>query len=172
VNIHQLLTPLESAQVILSHVTDGEIIGRKAHLPQAFIDIIREHHGTTLVYYFYCKEVERLGNEPSRVDQKQFRYPGPKPRSKESAIIMIADTLEAASRSLENITEKNITDLVERLIRDRIDDGQFDQCTLTFEELSTIKRTLIKALLLTHHTRIKYPEKKPLTESIVSKKEE
>lgn len=172
VSVHQLLTPLESAQVIIGHIKEGVELARKYRLPDPFIDIIREHHGTTLVYYFYCKEVERLGNEPSRVDQKQFRYPGPKPRSKESAIIMIADTLEAASRSLENITEKNITDMVERLIRDRIDDGQFDECTLTFEELSTIKKTLIKALLLTHHTRIKYPEKKPLKESIVIKKEE
>lgn len=159
VDIHQLLTPLESAQVIISHVTDGEAIAKKAHLPQAFIDIIREHHGTTLVYFFYRKQLELKGNDPEEVDEKQFRYPGPKPRSKESAIIMICDSIEAATRSLEEINEQTLTELVNRLIAEKAEDGQFDHCYLTFEELSQIKKVLIKTLLVTHHVRVKYPKK-------------
>jgi cyclic-di-AMP phosphodiesterase PgpH len=159
VNIHQLLTPMESAQVIIAHVKEGEILARKYRLPEPFIDIIKEHHGTTLVYYFYCKEVELKGGNASQVEESQFRYLGPKPHTKESAIIMIADTIEAASRSLENANEKTLTDLVNRLVKDRSEDGQFDECLLTFEELGIVKRALVKTLLLTHHIRIKYPEK-------------
>lgn len=159
-NIHQLLTPAESAQVIIAHVKDGEALARKYRLPEPFIDIIREHHGTTLVYYFYCKELELQGGDPSLVDQSKFRYPGPKPRTKESAIIMIADTIEAASRSLENANEKTLTQLIDRLVKDRAEDGQFDDSALTFEELGRVKKTLVKTLLLTHHIRIKYPERK------------
>ncbi len=159
VNIHQLLTPLESAQVIISHVTDGEAIARKAHLPQAFIDIIREHHGTTLVYYFYRKQLELKGNRPEEVDESQFRYPGPKPRTKESAIIMICDSMEAATRSLEEITEETLTELVNRLVVEKEEDGQLDNCQLTFEELARVKKTLVKTLLLSHHVRVKYPKK-------------
>jgi putative nucleotidyltransferase with HDIG domain len=159
VNIHQLLTPLESAQVIISHVTDGEAIARKAHLPQAFIDIIREHHGTTLVYYFYRKQLELKGGRTSEVDEKQFRYPGPKPHTKESGIIMICDSIEAASRSIEEINEQSLTELVSRLVAEKAEDGQFDDCLLTFEEFSRVKKTLVRTLLLSHHVRVKYPKK-------------
>jgi putative nucleotidyltransferase with HDIG domain len=159
VNIHQLLTPLESAQVIISHITDGEVIARKAHLPQAFIDIIREHHGTTLVYYFYRKQLELKGGRVEEVDEKQFRYPGPKPRTKESAIIMICDSIEAATRSLEEINEQTLGELVNRLVSEKAEDGQFDECYLTFEELGRVKKVLVKTLLLSHHVRVKYPKK-------------
>lgn len=159
VNIHQLLTPQESAQVIISHVTDGEMIARKYRLPQPFIDIIREHHGTTLVYYFYCKEVELKGGNVDEVDEQAFRYPGPKPHSKESAIIMIADSIEAASRSLEEVSEESIRGLVDRIVDDKADEGQFDKCQLTFEELGIVKETIIKTLMVTHHIRVKYPKK-------------
>ena len=159
VNIHQLLTPVESAQVIISHITDGEILARKYRLPQPFIDIIREHHGTTLVYYFYCKEVELKGGNVDEVDESLFRYPGPKPHSKESAIIMIADAAEAASRSLEELSEQAFIDMVDRVVADRVDDGQFQDCQLTFEELETVKKNIIKTLMVTRHVRVKYPEK-------------
>jgi hypothetical protein len=159
VNIHQLLTPLESAQVIISHVTDGEILARKNHLPDSFIDIILEHHGTTLVYYFYRKQLELKGGKAEEVDEKAFRYPGPKPHTKESAIIMICDTIEAASRSLEEVNEKSLTQLVDRLVAERAEEGQFNNCELTFEELGKVKRTLVKSLYLAQHVRIKYPKK-------------
>ncbi len=160
VNIHQLLTPVESAQVIISHVKDGEMLAKKYRLPPSFIDIIKEHHGTTLAYYFYCKELELKGGEESQVEVEKFRYPGPKPHGKESAIIMIADTVEAASRSLTDIQEEKIKALVDRLVKERLDDGQFEDCSLTFRELEVIKSTLIKTLMHTYHARIKYPEKK------------
>ncbi|HLB58687.1 MAG TPA: HDIG domain-containing protein, partial [Bdellovibrionota bacterium] len=158
-NIHQLLTPLESAQVIISHVSDGATIANKERLPQSFIDIILEHHGTTMVYYFYRKQLELKGGRKEEVDEKQFRYPGPRPRSKESGIIMICDSIEAATRSLEEINEETLSELVNRLVVEKAEDGQFDQCQLTFEELSAVKKTLVKTLLLSHHVRVKYPKK-------------
>lgn len=168
-NVHQLLTPLESAQVILAHVPEGISMARKAGLPEQFIDVIKEHHGTTLVYYFYRKQLELVGGDKSLVDAEEFRYSGPKPRSKESAIIMIADSLEAASRSLDKITEESLTELANRLIRDKSDDGQFDECLLTYEEMAIVKATLVKTLIAFGHSRVKYPKKeseaKPLVES-------
>src|SRR5207237_1317026 len=103
VNIHQLLTPVESAQVIISHVGEGVGLARKANLPEQFIDIIKEHHGTSLVYYFYHKQLEIVGGKKELVNEKEFRYAGPKPRTKEAVIIMIADAIEAASRSLDEV---------------------------------------------------------------------
>lgn len=158
-NMHQLLTPHESASVIIAHVSEGVSMARKAGLPEPFIDIIKEHHGTTLCYYFYHKQVELAGGDPKRVDQSEFRYAGPKPRTKESAIIMIADTLEAASRSLDEITEETVTQLLERLVRDKAEDGQFDECQLTFEELGIVKQAMIKTLLAAGHSRVKYPKR-------------
>lgn len=159
-NIHQLLTPQESTQVIIAHATEGENLARKHHLPQSFIDIIREHHGTTMVYYFYCKQLEQMGGDRSKVHEKAFRYPGPKPRSKESAIIMIADCVEAASRSLEEITEQHIVELVDKIVAEKISDGQFEECALTFEDLTKAKKAMVKAITVARHGRIKYPEKR------------
>ncbi len=159
-NIHQLLTPIESTQVIVAHVKEGEILAKKHGLPQSFIDVILEHHGTTLVYYFYCKQVELASGDVENVDEIQFRYPGPKPRSKESAIIMLCDTIEAASRSLEEVNEETITELVDRLIGEKLDEGQLNDCQLTFEELGIMKNTVIRTLAITRHLRIKYPEKR------------
>lgn len=159
VNIHQLLTPLESAQVIISHVKDGVMLAKKYRLPQSFIDIMQQHHGTMLVYYFYRKEVELHGGDASKVDESSFRYPGPKPLTKEAAIIMIADGVEAASRSLEEPTEENLMAMINGVVKNRADDGQFDECNLTFQELGIIKKILAKTLIVTRHVRIKYPEK-------------
>lgn len=158
-SVHQLLTPLESAQVIIAHVQEGVAIARKASLPEQFIDVIKEHHGTSLVYFFYRKQLETVDGDLSRVDEKEFRYAGPKPRSKESAIIMISDCLEAASRCLDRINEETLSELAGRLIRDKADDGQFDNCLLTFEELATVKATLVKTLVAFGHARIKYPKR-------------
>jgi len=158
-NIHQLLTPLESTQVIIAHVPEGEALARKHRLPQSFIDIIRQHHGTTMVYYFYRKQLELMGDDPSKVDEKLFRYPGPKPKTKESAIIMLSDTVEAASRSLEVISEEALWGMVSKLVGEKAEDGQLDECQLTFEELGIVKKTLVKTLAVTGHLRVKYPEK-------------
>ena len=158
-NVHQLLTPAESAQAIISHVTDGEQLARKHRLPQAFIDVIRQHHGTTQVYYFYHQELELKGGKREEINEVQFCYPGPKPQTKESAIIMICDSVEAASRSLDEVTEKHLTDLVEQLIIEKTREGQLEECNITFEELTRVKRKLIKSLFATQHTRVKYPKK-------------
>lgn len=158
-NMHQLLTPLESAQVIIAHVAEGERLARKHRLPPPFLDIIREHHGTQLVYYFYAKQKELNKEDGAPVEEKKFRYLGPKPQSKESAILMIADTVEAASRCLEEVSEESITALVDRLVDTKIRDGQLERCELTFEELERVKKTIIQSLIVANHLRIKYPTK-------------
>ncbi len=157
VNIHQLLTPQESAMVIMSHVPEGVALAREAGLPEPIIDIIKEHHGTTLVYYFYRKQLEKMDGDKTKVDEKEFRYGGPKPRTRESGIIMIADSFEAASRSLEKVNEETLHELIERIVKEKIEDGQLDECLLSFEQLSTVKRVLVKTLLAVGHSRIKYP---------------
>lgn len=156
-SMHQLLTPLESAQVIISHITEGVNMARKEGLPESFVEIIREHHGDSLVYYFYHKQIELMGGDGSLVNEKEFRYFGPKPRTKESAIIMIADSLEAASRCLDEFSEETVSNLVERIVSEKAEDGQFDECQLTFEELQIVKKTLIKTICAYGHSRIKYP---------------
>lgn len=165
INVHQLLTPQESAEVIIAHVREGVAMAQKADLPEQFIDIIKEHHGTSLVYYFYRKQLELVGGDKHQVDEKAFRYTGPKPRSKESGIIMIADSVEAASRSLEKVDEKALMELATRLVREKNEDGQFEQCLLTLEELSVVTSTLVKTLVAFGHSRVKYPNRDPRKET-------
>jgi putative nucleotidyltransferase with HDIG domain len=156
-NIHHLLTPQESAQVIMSHVQDGIALAEKHHLPQRFVDVIREHHGTNLVYCFYRAQLEITGENHALFNEESFRYRGPKPRSKESAIIMLCDCIEATFRSLDELTEANVTLMVEKLVGERVQGGQLDECQLTFEELGKIKQSITRTLLATRHTRVKYP---------------
>jgi putative nucleotidyltransferase with HDIG domain len=158
-NIHQLLTPAESTRVIVEHVREGEELARKYRLPPSVIDVICEHHGTTMVYYFYCKQVELMGGDTTKVNEKLFRYPGRKPRSKESALIMIADTAEAALRSMDVHCEEAMIEVVDKLVSEKAEDGQFDECQLTFEELGRVKKAIVKALMVTCHSRIKYPRR-------------
>jgi len=158
-NVHQLLTPMESAQVIISHVNDGVMLAKKYHLPQAFIDLILEHHGTTLVYYFYHQELQKKGGDPSLVDEKMFRYPGPKPHSKEAVIIMISDAVEAASRSIEEPSEDSLKEMVNKVVADKLNDGQFAYSNLTFNELEKVKESIVQTLVVIRHVRVKYPEK-------------
>lgn len=157
-DIHQLLTATESAYIIKAHVTDGVNLAKQYKLPQPFIDIIEQHHGTTLIKFFYFKQLEEVGGNKDDVDEEVFRYPGPKPQTKEAGIIMLADSIEAASRSLEENSEEAIAKLVHKIAQDKIADGQFDECPLTFKELHTIKEKLAEMIKATHHLRIKYPE--------------
>ncbi len=157
-NIHQLLTPIESAYIIKAHVQDGAMLAHEHHLPQSFIDIIFQHHGTTLIKYFYTKQLAEMKGNPNEVDENAFRYPGPKPQSKEAAIIMLADSIEAASRTLDDNSEETIRAMVERVANDKISDNQFDECPLTFSELSLIKNKFVEIVKATHHLRIKYPD--------------
>ncbi len=157
-NIHQLLTNTESAYIIKSHVPEGVSLAKKYSLPQPFIDIIEQHHGTTLIKFFYIKQLEEVGGNKEEVDEEIFRYPGPKPTTKESAIIMIADSVEATSRSLEDNSENALREMIDKVVNDKIADGQFNDCSLTFHELSIIKNKLVEILQATYHLRIKYPE--------------
>lgn len=158
-NMHQLLTPLESAQVIIAHVAEGAKLAEQYELPTSLIDVIHEHHGTGLVYYFYHAQIEQSRAKAVTVEECRFRYPGPTPRSRESAIIMIADCVEAAYRSLEEVTEKTVVELVESIVADKIREHQLDTSHLTFDEIEGIKKAIIRSLVANTHTRAKYPEK-------------
>ena len=154
VNAHQELDPKESASIIIDHVINGIEIARKNNLPDRVIDFIRTHHGTSLVYYFYKKEKE----QDDDVDQEDFRYPGPIPFSKETAILMMADSVEAASKSLKEPTSSKIDAFVEKIIDGQMAQGQFLNANITFKEIQTIKKVLKKKLNNIYHLRVEYPE--------------
>jgi cyclic-di-AMP phosphodiesterase PgpH len=156
-DLHRLLTPLESAELIISHVSEGVKIAREYQLPPTIIDVIREHHGTGLVYYFYQEEMKRCRMKDKSLNESKFRYPGPQPNSREAAIVMLADSVEAAFRSLEHVTEPATIELVEAIFGDKIRDHQLDHSHLTFDEIEAIKKTFTRALIASSHTRVKYP---------------
>ena len=159
-NMHQLLTPCESAEVIIDHVAEGVKLATKHEFPRMMVDIIREHHGTDFVHYFYHVHMEQCQLKPHEIDETQFRYPGPRPQSRESAIIMIADSVEAAYRSLDETTEKEVIKLVEDVVKGKIERHQLDLSQLTFQAIEAIKKALVRILVATSHSRIKYPEPK------------
>tara|TARA_R110001583_G_scaffold412_7_gene3900 strand:- start:99 stop:2153 length:2055 start_codon:yes stop_codon:yes gene_type:complete len=155
VNPHNELTPRDSAQIIISHIIKGVEMAKKNHLPDRVIDFIRTHHGTSLVYYFYKKEEEMNGGV---VEAKYFQYPGPIPFSKETAILMMCDAVEAASKSIKEPTAQAFDNLVEKIVNKQMEDGQFMNADITFKELQTIKKVLKKKLKNIYHLRIEYPE--------------
>ncbi|MCF6306915.1 MAG: HDIG domain-containing protein [Flavobacteriaceae bacterium] len=154
INSHDELDPKESAQIIIDHVIKGIEIAKKNKLPDRIIDFIRTHHGTSLVYYFYSKENDNVG-EANKAD---FSYPGPTPFSKETAILMMADSVEAASKSLKEPTSSKLDTFVEKIIDSQIDQGQFINANITFKEIQKIKKVLKKKLNNMYHLRIEYPE--------------
>lgn len=153
---HDELNPTMSSLIIVSHVKDGVDLALKAKLQKQIIDAIKEHHGTSIVYYFFKKAVNDSVEE-NRVKKEHFSYPGPKPQSKETAIIMLADSVEAASRSLTNPTPSRITKLVQDLINNRIIDGQLDESGLTMKDIKDIREAFIFILTSIFHTRKQYP---------------
>ncbi len=158
-NPHDDLEPEESAEIIINHVIDGIEMAKKEGLPDELIDFIRTHHGTSKVEYFYKKFAEKTSEEIAFKKAEDFTYPGPLPYSKETAILMIADTVEAASRSLRNPTSEDINDLVDRLVKDKMDKGQFLNCDLTFKEINLVKRVFKKMLKSIHHIRVSYTDR-------------
>ncbi len=154
INTLDELAPKESAKIIIDHVIKGIEIARKNKLPDRIIDFIRTHHGTNTVYYFYKKEQELSGN----ANPDDFRYPGPKPFSKETAILMMADSVEAASKSLKEPTSSKIDTFVENIINSQMENGQFINANITFKEIETIKKVLKKKLNNMYHLRVEYPE--------------
>jgi len=153
-NPHNELDAKESAEIIINHVLDGIEIARKNNLPDRIIDFIRTHHGESLVYYFYKKAKE----EDDTVDVNDFKYPGPKPFSKETAILMMCDSVEAASKSIKNPDYTKISAFVEQIIEKQKNDGQFLNANITFKEIETIKKVLKRKLLNIYHVRIEYPD--------------
>lgn len=154
VNSHNELDPKESARIIIDHVIKGIEIARKNNLPDRLIDFIRTHHGTSLVYYFYRKERELQG----KANKEDFIYPGPIPFSKETAILMMADSVEAASKSLKEPSSTIIDEFVEKIINNQMAQGQFLNANITFKEIETIKKVLKKKLNNIFHLRVEYPE--------------
>lgn len=160
VNPHDTISEERSAQIIINHVTDGLRLAEKYHLPQVIKEFIRTHHGTGLVKYFYIQYCNKHVGEP--VDESAFRYPGPNPQTREQAVVMMCDSVEAASRSLKEYTEESITQLVNRIVDSQLAEGHFKECPITFRDIADAKRTLIDSLKTIYHTRISYPEvKKP-----------
>jgi putative nucleotidyltransferase with HDIG domain len=158
-NCHESLLPAMSTLVIIAHVKDGADLARQHNLPNVLIDFIQQHHGTTLVEYFYRRANEQRESDPeaAKVDEGSYRYPGPKPQTREAAVLMLADTVEGATRSLVDPAPARIESLVQDLAMKRLLDGQFDECGLTLKELRTIQVSLIKSLTAVYHGRIKYP---------------
>jgi len=161
-NRHVNLAPAMSTLIIIGHVKDGVDLGRQHHLPDQIIDLIEQHHGTTLVEYFYHEANRRTEGNPdaATVPESAFRYPGPKPQSKEAGILMVSDAVESASRTLSEPTPARIENLVRDMIERRLHDGQFDECGLTLREIGEIRESLIKSLIGIYHGRVKYPEQR------------
>ncbi|MDB9782485.1 HDIG domain-containing protein [Winogradskyella sp.] len=154
INPHDELSSAESAKIIIGHTLNGIEIAKKNNLPDRVIDFIRTHHGTSVVYYFYMKEKEINAD----VNIEDFRYPGPKPFSKETAILMMCDSVEAASKSLKEPTTAKINDFVENIINKQMENGQFLNADITFKEIQSIKKVLKHKLANIYHLRIEYPE--------------
>ncbi|HZZ42507.1 MAG TPA: HDIG domain-containing protein [Tepidisphaeraceae bacterium] len=157
VNRHVKLSPSISLLVIIGHVKDGVALGKEGRLPPTLMSFIQQHHGTTLVEYFYHQARQRSDPSSPGVSEMQYRYPGPKPRSKEVAIVMLADAVESATRAMKEWTAHRIETLVHDLALKRLLDGQFDECELTMRDLEQIERAMVKTLLGIYHGRIAYP---------------
>jgi putative nucleotidyltransferase with HDIG domain len=159
-NRHESLVPAMSTLVIIAHIKDGSDLARQHHLPQPIIDMIVQHHGTTLVEYFFDRAQQQSDPQNGEVDESNFRYPGPKPQTKEAAVLMLADAVESASRTLVDPAPARIESLVREIAERRLDDGQFDESGLTLRELRAVERSLVMSLTSIYHGRIKYPEQK------------
>lgn len=155
-NRHDGLSPVMSSRIIAGHVKDGVELAREYGLCQAVIDIIRQHHGTDLIRFFYEKALK--GEKHDSVRQEDFRYPGPKPQSREAAVVMVADAIESASRSLNNLTRARLVAVADKIVNTRFADGQFDNCELTLKDLHVIAETIVRMLMSAHHNRVEYPE--------------
>lgn len=156
-NPHDRLKPEVSSKIIISHVKDGSELAKEYNLPKTIHDFIVTHHGETLVKYFYLT-VKNNSENPDEVKEEDFKYPGPKPMSKEQGIVMLADSTEAAVRSINEPTEEKIEKMVNNIIDDKLATGQLDNCDLTLRDISKIKKCFLKALNGIHHERIEYPD--------------
>ncbi len=160
-NKHEKLTPFMSALILISHVKEGVELVQKYKIGDEIIDIIKQHHGTSLIKFFYNKALElKKKGLKDEIDEKDFRYPGPKPQTKEAGIVMLADVVEAASRSLQDPTPARIKGLVKNMVDSYFNDGQLDECELTLKDLTKIKEVFTKILTGIFHQRVEYPDDK------------
>lgn len=161
-NRHETLVPAMSTLVIIAHIKDGANLARQHHLPEPIIDFILQHHGTTLVGYFFERASQQKRDNPDggEVSESTFRYPGPKPQTKEAAVLMLADAVESASRTLVGPTPARIESLVREIAERRLEDGQFDESGLTLRELRTIEDSMIKTVTAIYHGRVRYPDQR------------
>lgn len=166
-NPHDKLKPQQSAKIIISHVTYGTKLAKEMGLPDRIVDFVPQHHGTRTLHYFLTKAKEEAGKGED-IDDNDFRYPGPKPQFKESAIMMIADSCEAASRSLSEPTPENIRFIVTKIVDAIVADDQLDECDLTLRELTQIRESMIKSLVSIYHSRVDYPGYTPPTKSMMN----
>ena len=148
----------ESARIIINHVKDGLKIAQKHNVPQQIIDFIETHHGTSMPRYFYNSW--KNANPGKEINEAAFRYPGPNPFTKETAIMMMADAVEASSRSLPEYTEESIRNQVERIIDSQVNEGYFKLAPITFRDIQTVKDVFVEKLVTIYHSRIAYPELK------------
>ena len=154
---HEKLSPHMSSLIIVNHIKNGIELAKQYKLPNRIIDFIPEHQGSSLIYFFYQKALQQI-KEGETIKEEDFRYPGPKPQSKETAVVLLADSVEASSRSLTDPTPARIRGLVRKTINNKFIDGQLDECNLTFSDLNTISETFVRVLTGTFHTRVSYPE--------------
>ncbi|MBU4304227.1 MAG: HDIG domain-containing protein [Candidatus Omnitrophica bacterium] len=159
-NKHDNLSPTISSLVIINHIKEGADLAKKYRLGKAIQDIIIQHHGDDVVHYFYHRALERHSPEDGKVEAEDFRYPGPKPQSKEAAIVMLADSVEAASRAMQQPTPAKIQDIVNRIINNKFIDGQLNECDLTLKDLHVISEVFAHILNGIFHTRVEYPDAK------------
>lgn len=161
-NRHEGLVPAMSTLVIVAHVKDGTDLARQHRLPNPIVDIIEQHHGTTLVEYFYGRATEQRQADPNGTDvqESSFRYPGPKPQSKEAGVLMLTDAAESACRSLVDPAPARIENTVREVAHRKLEDGQFDESGLTLRELRTVEQSVVKSLIANYHGRIKYPDQR------------
>jgi len=158
INVHEKLEPQISAQIIISHVKDGLKVAAKHHLPQAIQDGIAQHHGTSLVKYFFYQAVEAAKAENRQVNEAHFHYPGPKPSTRENGILMLADVSESTVRALKPASADELDEIVQKVISDKLDSGELDDCDLTIADLYKIRTAFVDILQGVHHPRIKYPD--------------
>jgi hypothetical protein len=157
-NKHEKLAPSMSSLILISHIKDGVEKAKRHKLDPPIVDIIEQHHGTSLISYFYQKALELKGDDPGQVSTEDFRYPGPKPQTREAGLVMLADAIEAASRTLVDPTPARIQGLVNKMINNAFADGQLDECELTLKDLNQIAGSFNKILNGIFHQRIEYPE--------------
>ena len=171
INVHEKLDPQISAQIIISHVKDGLNLAKKYRLPQPLRDGIGQHHGTSLVKYFYYQALETAKQENREVDEADFHYPGPRPQTKENGILMLADVSESTVRALKPGSAEEINEIVQKVISDKLNSGELNDCDLTIADLYKIRTAFVDILQGVHHPRIKYPEQIKAEAKAVTAKE-